>query len=408
MNTGSYTVPGELANDAAFMADPFDAYARWRQAGPVHQVSTPDGMRAWVVTRHRDVRDALADPRLSLSKKHARPGGYNGFSLPPALDANLLNLDAPDHTRLRRLVSKAFTPARVGNLRPIVRQHTDSLLDAVASRGHADLIGAFAVPLPVAVIGDLLGVPAESRADFRDWTSTLIAPGPPGQPSRAREAVGHMLRFLVALIAAKRADPRDDLLSVMITARDRDDRLSEEELISLAFLILWAGYENSVHLIGNSILALLTRPEQLARVRAEPELPEPVLDELVRFADPNHYALRRFPIADIEIGGVSIPAGETVLLCLASANRDPARFPDPETLDVTRADNPHVSFGAGIHYCLGAPLARLEAGIAIAAVFRRFPDLTLAVPAHDLPWRPSFRSRGLLELPVTWTAPLGP
>jgi hypothetical protein len=332
------------------------------------------------------------------------PSGYRGFSLPPALDANLLNLDPPDHHRLRRLVARAFTPARTESLRPVIGQHADVLLDAIASRGHADLIEEFAVPLPLTVIGELLGVPAGPRADFRRWTSALIAPDP-SAPARGKEALIGIVRLLSELIAARRASLGDDLLSAMIAARDDGDKLSEDELLSLAFLILWAGYENSVHLIGNSILALLTSPEPTAGLLAGGSLPGPVIEELIRFADPNQYSLRRFATEDLSIGGVRIMAGDTVLLCLASANRDPDRFPDPATLDLARADNQHLSFGLGIHYCLGAPLARLETNIAISSLLRRLPGLALAAKPDELRWRPSFRSRGLLELPVTWPAP---
>lgn len=394
----------QLTGDPAFMADPYSAYARWRQDGPVHRTATPDGLPVWVVTRYSDVRAALADPRLSLSKQHARPGGYRGFSLPPALDANLLNLDPPDHHRLRRLVARAFTPARTESLRPVIGQHAEGLLDAIASRGHADLIEEFAVPLPLTVIGELLGVPAGPRADFRRWTSALIAPDP-SEPARGKEALTGIVRLLSELIAARRASLGDDLLSAMIAARDDGDKLSEDELLSLAFLILWAGYENSVHLIGNSILALLSSPEPMGGLLAGGSLPGSVIEELIRFADPNQYSLRRFATEGLSIGGVRVMAGDTVLLCLASANRDADKFPDPGTLDLARADNPHLSFGLGIHYCLGAPLARLETNIAISSLLRRLPGLALAVKPDELRWRPSFRSRGLLELPVTWPAP---
>jgi cytochrome P450 len=396
--------PEQLANDPAFMADPYSFYGHWRQAGPVHRVPTPDGLQVWVVTRYSDVRAGLADPRLSLSKKHARTDGYRGFSLPAALDANLLNLDPPNHTRLRKLVAKAFTPARMQSLRPVVEEHAAALLNAIADRGHGDLIEEFAAPLPLIVIGDLLGVPTQPRADFRRWTSTLIAPHP-GEPSRGKEAVSGIVRLLAGLIAAKRASPDDDLLSAMIAARDEQDQLSEDELVSLAFLILWAGYENSVHLIGNSILALLTSPQPMAGLPAGKPLPGPAVEELTRFADPNQYAIRRFATEDLSIGGVRIPAGDTVLLCLASANRDPDQFTDPDALDLSRTGNPHLSFGLGIHYCLGAPLARIETDIALTSLLRRFPGLALAVKPDELRWRPSFRSRGLLELPVTWPVP---
>jgi len=396
--------PEQLANDPAFMAEPHSSYDRWRQAGPVHRASTPDGLQVWVVTRYSDVRAGLADPRLSLSKKHASPDGYRGFSLPPVLDANLLNLDPPDHTRLRKLVAKAFTPARMQSLRPVIEKHAEALLDAIADRGHGDLIEQFAAPLPLTVIGDLLGVPAGPRADFRRWTSALIAPDP-SEPSRGREAVSGIVRLLAGLIATRRASPGDDLLSAMIAARDEHDQLSEDELLSLAFLILWAGYENSIHLIGNSILALLTSPQLTAGLPADEPLPGPAIEELIRFAAPSPYAIRRFATEDLTIGDVRIPAGDTVLLCLASANRDPGHFTDPGALDLARAANPHLGFGLGIHYCIGAPLARTETGIAISSLLRRFPGLTLAVKPDELRWRPSFRSRGLLELPVTWPVP---
>jgi cytochrome P450 len=391
------------------MADPYAAYARWRQAGPVHRTVTPDGQQVWIVTRYDDIRTALADPRLSLSKAHARPGSYRGFSLPPALDANLLNLDPPDHTRIRGLVAKAFTPGRVENLRPAVEQHADALLDAIADRGHADLIEEFAALLPLTVIGELLGVPAGPRADFRRWTSTMLAPDP-AKPSAVQEAVGGIVKLLAGLIAAKRASPGGDLLSAMISARDEEDKLSEDELLSLAFLILGAGYENSIHLIGNSILVLLSSRQlaaepHLTELAATGSLPGPALEELIRFADPNQYAIRRFATEDLSIGGVLIPAGEPVLLGVASANRDPSRFPEPDRLDLARADNPHLSFGRGIHYCLGAPLAKLETEVALGTLFRRLPGLTLAAGPGELRWRPSFRSRGLLGLPVTWPTP---
>jgi len=322
---------------------------------------------------------------------------------------------------LRKLVSQAFTRRRVEALRPAIQQHADTLIGQIlearaasgAETGYTDLISSYAVPLPLAVIGDLFAVPREHLHDFRDWTSVLLAPEP-GQAANAKQAVGNMVRFLVQLITVRRTDPGDDLLSAMISARDDHDRLNEDELISLAFLILWAGYENSVHLIGNSILALLQHPEQaqlliqqaLADQPDQPDqqgLPDRSVNELLRFADPNQYAIRRFPTEDITINGTLIPAGDTVLLVLASANRDPAHYVNPDTLDLARSSNPHLSFGAGLHHCLGAPLARLETDIAIGTLLRGLPDLALAVPTGDLTWRPSFRSRGLHQLPVTFT-----
>ncbi|MFD0275295.1 cytochrome P450 [Kitasatospora sp. NPDC127111] len=403
MNSTDPTSATTTADDpvAALIADPYAGYAALREAGPVHRVTGPDGLPVWLVTRYRDVRQAMADPRLALDKRHAAPGNYRGFALPPALDANLLNMDPPDHTRIRRLVSKAFTPRRVEELRGPVERIADGLLDAMAPLGRADLITAYAAPLPITVICDLLGVPASDRHDFRAWTDTLIAPDPE-RPHEARAAVGAMLAFFTGLIARKREHPGDDLLSDLIAVHDQEDRLTEDELTSLAFLILFAGYENTVHLIGNAVLALLTHPGQAAALRADPALAAGAVEEFARFDGPAPLAIRRFPREDVTIGGVTVPAGETVLLALASANRDPEQFPEPDRLDLRRSENQHLALGHGIHYCLGAPLARLETEIALTALLRRFPGLALDLPDGELRHRPSLRARGLLALPVRY------
>lgn len=397
----STTTPEQppLVDPAELVADPYAVYARLREAGPVHRITGTDGLPAWLVTRYDDVRQALADPRLSLDKRNATPGGYHGLALPPALDANLLNMDPPDHTRIRRLVSRAFTPRRVARLRDPIRRTADALLDAVAPHGRADLIASYAAPLPIAVICDLLGVAPHDRHDFRSWTDTLIAPDP-ARPERAKAAVRDMLGFFTQLVAGKRAEPADDLLSALIAVRDDEDRLSEDELMSLAFLILFAGYENTVHLIGNSTLALLTHPGQLRALRADPGRLGGAIEELARYDGPVPLAIRRFPVEDVTLGGVVVPAGETVLLSLAAAHRDPHRFADPDRLDVGRDASGHLALGHGIHYCLGAPLARMETEIALAALLDRFPDLALDVAPDEVRWRPSMRARGLLDLPV--------
>jgi cytochrome P450 len=351
------------------------------------------------VTRYDDVRQALADPRLSLDKHNAAPGGYRGMALPPALDANLLNMDPPDHTRIRRLVSRAFTPRQIEQLREPIQRTADELLDALAATECADLIASYAAPLPITVICDLLGVAPANRRDFRSWTDALVAPDPT-RPSLAKQAIGNLLSFLTQLIADKRTAPADDLLSALIAVRDEEDRLSEDELMSLAFLILFAGYENTVHLIGNAVLTLLRHPEQLAELRAIPTRLGAVVGELARYDGPVPLAMRRFPTEDVTISGVTIPAGETVLLSLAAAHRDPHRFTDPDRFDIDRDTTGHLALGHGIHYCLGAPLARMETEIALSALFDRFPDMALDVPQGELQWRPSMRSRGLLSLPV--------
>ncbi|MBO0656258.1 cytochrome P450 [Streptomyces triculaminicus] len=387
----------------ALIEDPHGTYARLREAGPVHRVTGPDGRPAWLVTRYDDVRRALADPRLSLDRRHALPGNYSGFSLPPALDANLLNMDPPDHTRVRGLVVKAFTPGRVDRLRVPVRRVADELLDAVEAgdERRTDLLESYAGPLPIIVICDLLGVPPDARQDFRAWTDALITPDRE-RPHLMKEAVAGLMGYFTGLIRAKRAEPGDDLLSDLIAVRDGEDALSEDELTSLAFLILFAGYENTVHLIANAVLALLDHPRLLSELRANPDGLGAAVEELGRWDGPSPLAIRRFPLEDMEIGGVRVPAGETVLLSIASANRDPRHFPDPDRLDLRRERSGHLALGHGIHYCLGAPLARMETETALAALLERFKNMELDVPRDALRWRPAIRARGLISLPVRW------
>ncbi|CAM5590930.1 cytochrome P450 family protein [Streptomyces chartreusis] len=379
---------------------PHDVYRRLRDTAPVHRIAGADGNPAWVVTRYQDVRDALTDPRLSVDKRHAKEGNYQGLTLPPALDANLLNMEAPDHTRIRRLVVRAFTARRVERLRAPIRETADRLLDALGPHGTTDLIASYAAPLPITVICDLLGVPDRHRRDFRVWTDTLVAPDP-SRPQDAKAAVVAMLGFFGELLADKREEPADDLLSDLIAVRDEGDRLSEDELMSLAFLILFAGYENTVQLIGNAVLALLRHPEQLDALRADPKRIAAAVEEFHRFEGPALLAIRRFPTEDMTIGGVPVPAGETVLLSLAAANRDPARFPDPDRLDLSRDTSGHLALGHGVHHCLGAPLARAETEIALTALLERFPELALA--DGEPRWRRSLRARGLLTLPVSYS-----
>ncbi|MFL5994478.1 MAG: cytochrome P450 [Streptomyces sp.] len=379
---------------------PYDVYRRLRDTAPVHRIAGPDGTPAWIVTRYDDVRAALADPRLSLDKRYATAGTYKGFSLPPALDANLLNMDPPDHTRIRRLVGRAFTPRRIERLRGPIRRTADRLLDALGSHGTTDLIASYAAPLPITVICDLLGIPDEHRLDFRVWTDTLVAPDPAAGPAAAKEAVMAMLGFFTRLLADKRREPADDLLSDLIAVRDEGDRLSEDELMSLAFLILFAGYENTVQLIGNAVLALFQHPAQLDALRKDPARLPAAVEEFLRYEGPALLAIRRFPVEEVTIGGVTIPAGETVWVSPSAANRDPERFPDPDRLDLARDASGHLALGHGIHYCLGAPLARAETEIALAALLERFPDLALAEPTPR--WRNSLRARGLLALQVSY------
>ena len=381
-----------LGNDPASVAASLHALP-----DGVHRADLPDGARVWVVSRFDDVKTLLADQRLALDKRVSR-AGYQGFGLPPALDSNLLNLDGADHARLRRLVTAALTARRVDALRDRIQAAGNALIDALPDEGRADLLESYAAPLPIAVICDLLGVPPEDGATLRACTQVLLAPGNFG-PADLAATVGRIVHLLASLIAAKRDAPAEDLLSAMIAARDGDDRLTEDELLSLAFLILFAGYENSVHLITAATARLLADPDRAAALRAEPSAHTAVVQDLVeeslRYDQPLITAIRRFAREDIRVGRSTIPAGDTVLLAIAAAHHDPA------------AGRGHLAFGHGPHYCLGAPLARLEARIALWTLFHRLPDLALAVPSADLTWKTDHRQHILTALPVTFTTQPG-
>lgn len=388
----------------AMSEQPHAIGALLRESGPAHKIVAPDGSAAWLVTRYEDVALLLADPRLSLSKQNAKPdGGYRGFELPPALDANLLNMDPPQHTRLRRLAGPAFGSRHVAQMRPALEKAAHRLADDMAAAGDVDLVTDFATPFSVLVISELLGVPEESRHRFRAWTTGLLGTG--ATREGMREIVGEMLRFFTGLIADKRTAPGTDVLSALVAARDADDdRLTEDELTSLAFLLLFAGFENSANLMASCLHAVLADPELRRSVHptgataASPDATAALVEEVARHESPALLAIRRFPVEDIDVGGVTVPAGETVLLSLASANRDPRRFAAPDAVDPARPDLArHLSFGQGIHYCIGAPLARLEAQIALGVFLDRFPNARLD-PGTPPRWQPSPRVRGLASL----------
>jgi cytochrome P450 len=311
---------------------------------------------------------------------------------------HMLNVDPPDHTRLRRLVSAAFTVRRIEALRPRIEQITDELLDAMAEQDVLDLIDAFAFPLPIQVICELLGVPVADRDSFRAWTNAIIG-GVSARDELPAAAEG-LVRYLRDLVRAKRAAPADDLLSALVGVRADRDQLTEDELTSMGFLLLIAGHETTVNLIGNAVYALLNHPDQLARLRAEPALLPAAIEEFLRYESPVETSTFRIATEPVEIAGQVIPAGHTVLIGLLSANHDDTRFPDPDRLDVTRQDYPHLAFGHGIHHCLGAPLARLEAKVALGRLLPRHPAIRLAVPSHEVTWKPGTLIRGLTTLPV--------
>ncbi|MGW5491343.1 cytochrome P450 family protein [Streptomyces olivaceoviridis] len=392
--------------DPAFVADPFPLYRRLREEGPVRRAIIAGGLDAWLVTRYEDGLAALSDPRLSSDVRDASDPRLIE-QLPEfereSMLSTMLRSDPPDHTRLRRLVSKAFTARRVAGLRPRIQEITDRLLDAVVPAGRAELVADFALPLPVTVISELLGVPVDDRYDFQRWTDAMLVRGEEmPDPVVVDEAWHRMRAYLAKHLEAKRARPGDDLLSALINAHDHEQRLSHDELIAMTFLLLVAGYITTVNLIAGGIAALLTHPGQLALLRDRPELLPDAIEEFLRYDGPVSPGIARFAREDVEIAGVTVPRGATVLIASAIADRDPARFAEPERLDITRRDNGHLAFGHGIHYCLGAPLARLEGQVAVGTVLRRLPDLALAVPPAQLAWRPG-GLRGPARLPVTFT-----
>ncbi|MEU7730162.1 cytochrome P450 [Streptomyces sp. NPDC040724] len=385
-----------------FNADPYPFYAALRTAGPVHEVVL-GGERTWLVVGHEEARQALGHPDLSKNWFGTGPFGDTPV---PAVATSMLDADPPHHTRLRALVAREFTARRIGSLRPRVQQITDELLDAMAARPdrRADLIGSFAVPLPMTVICELLGVPGLDRARFRFWSNEIVAPldgvGADGR------VMAEMTAYLLELVGAKAEDPGDDLLSDLIRTRDEDgDRLSPDELIGMAFLLLVAGHETTVNLIGNGVRALLAHPDQLAALRADPEgLIDGAVEEMLRYDGPVQHATYRFARTGLELGGTLIPAGSSVLVALAAADRDPARFarPGPDVFDIRRPGPGHLAFGHGIHFCLGAPLARMEGRIAVRALLERFPDLAEDPDAGPRDWLPGGLMRGVTRLPLRW------
>ncbi len=379
-----------------FVRDPYPVYARLREQGPIHRVRIPAGTEAWLVVGYEAGRAALSDVRLAKDWKNAAPG----FPLPKWSLRHMLNSDPPDHGRLRQLVVREFTPRRVEQLASRIQQITDELLDAMlaAPAGRADLVESLSLPLPMSVIGELLGVPMWERARFREWFATITSDPDP----RARAAAtAAMTGYLGELVDHKRQLPGTDLMSALIRTADQDDdRLSSDELRGTAWLLLGAGHETTVNLISNGVLALLTHPDQLAALRADMTLIDSAVEEMLRYDGPLETPTYRFTSEPVDIDGTIIPRGELVLVALADANRDPARFPDPDRFDIRRNAQGHIAFGHGIHYCLGAMLARLEARTAIGTLLRRCPSITLDAPLAELRWRHGMLIRGPQHLPV--------
>jgi len=391
--------------EGAFWNDPYPAYTESRATDPVRRVEQPGGP-VWMLFGHADVRAALTDPRLSKDWRFTLPPETReGQPATPIPIPMMIMMDPPEHTRLRKLVSRAFTVRRMEELRPRVAEFATRLLDDLPATGSVDLMSSYAFLLPVFVICELLGVPAADRDDFAAWSNVMVDESTQDQST---EASMKLHAYLSALIDAKRAEPDDALISGLIAVADGGDRLSQEELVAMAMMLLIAGHETTVNLIGNGVLALLTHPGQRQLLHEQPELLASAVEEFLRWDSPVHSTPVRFAAQDVEYSGVTIPAGSVVTLSLASANRDDARFEDPAELRIDRDAGGHTAFGHGLHHCLGAQLARIEAQEAIGQLLTRRPDLALATDPVDLIYRRSTLIRGLRTLPVALGAAAPP
>lgn len=385
----------------AIRPDPHPTYHRMRSEFPVFEGIGPEtGRSFWFLTRYDDVVDALRNPVFgrevdklpeTLREQHR----FEGEELMSMVDQHMLNADPPDHTRLRRLVSRAFTTGRIASLEPRIRQMADDLIDAMGS--EADLIHDYALPIPVTVIAELLGVPVDDLDEFRAMIDGFLRPA---TVEEGMAAGMQMIQYVNTSIDARTAEPGDDLLSALIHLEEEGDRLDRAELMSMVNLLVIAGHETTVNLIGNGMLELMRHPEQLAALRSDPNLIDTAIEEMIRYNGPVETPFPRIVYESQTVRGVTIPPGDMVIPVLAAANRDPDVFDDPDRFDIRRSTNKHIGFGFGIHYCLGAPLARLEARVAILRLLERFDEITLAVPDGDLEWNPGFFLRGVRALPV--------
>ena len=400
-------IAGDLLSQET-MRNPHAFYANLREQGPLSYIPDFYGMgSAWIATNYDDAIAILKDPRfIKDRRKILSPEDEQSVlheSVSPIEMRSMLNVDPPDHTRLRALVSKAFTPRMITQLRPRIQQITDELLDAVQAQGKMDIITDFAYPLPITVISEMLGIPAKDRSQFRVWTQKMLSMSDqPDQEEARATAARAFLNYIKALLDEKRAHPANDLTSSLLQVEENGDQLSENELLSMIWLLLLAGHETTVNLIGNGTLALLQHPEQMQRLQQDPSLLPTAVEELLRYTAPVSLSDERWASEDIAMHGEVMRKGDMVLISLSAVNTDSRQFPDPEVLDLARKENQHLAFSKGIHYCLGAPLARLEGLIAFGTLLQRLPNLRLASDPAQLIWSSNPMLRGLKSLPVTF------
>lgn len=380
-----------------FTRNPYPAYERLREEDPVHQVRFPDGQLSWLVTRYADAEAVLKDPRFIKDFSKLFGGSMDEMSV---FAQNMLFSDPPDHKRLRGLAQKAFTPKMIEGMKPRIQEITDELLDGFEGKSNVKLIDEFAFPLPIIVICEILGVPSQDRDKFRTWSNSLIE-GTSGEAGvSVYEHMNEFIQYLGEWFQKVRQQPGDDLISRLIEAEEAGDRLTEKELYGLVSLLIIAGHETTVNLIGNTVLTLLKHPEQQHELCVQPELIGPAIEESLRLNGPVEFSTSRWAAEEIEFSGKTIHRGDLVIVALNAANHDPEQFDNPELFDIHREKSAHLAFGKGIHFCLGAPLARLEGHTAIDGLLKRFPAMALAVPENELEWRPGMIVRGVRELPV--------
>ncbi len=398
--------PVDVASPA-FKANPFPTYKHWRETRPVVPFKAMFGQRAWLITRYNDVNEALKDERLVKNKRNAQDPNKPSREIPlpgfvKILQTNMLDTDVPDHTRLRALVHQAFMPRLIAQMQTRVEALAHQLIDQAQAKGQMDLMTDYALQIPLIVIADMFGVKDRDRDNFRKWSHALLNINTPMDGIRALPSTYFLVNYLRRLFQDHRIHPEDDLSSALLQAKAEGSSLSDDELIGMAGLLLSAGHETTTGLIGNGVLALLEHPDQLLRLKTEPNLMKSAVEELVRFTPPVLIATPRFARENLEIAGQFIPRGETVYAGLGSANHDESQFENPEQLLLDRANNKHLGFGMGMHYCVGAPLARLEASIAFRVLFERLPNLKLAVKPETLRWNTGLVTRNLKSLPVTF------
>jgi len=386
-----------------YRVNPYAHYAKIRTQTPVYPTTLPDGTPVLLVTRYADVVPALKDARLVKNINNARATHWwSRFMQSLFSGTNMLRADPPDHTRLRKLASEAFKPKYIAQMRDAITTIANQLIDQVAAQGQMDLIRDFALPLPITVITQMLDVPTSDHAKFHEWSNAIIASGTLSSESPvAGRQVLPLVWYMRKLIAQRRKKLGDDLVSQLIVATHEGSKLSDAELISTTILLLIAGHETTVNLIGNGMLALMQHPTQYTWLQQHPDHIPVAIEEMLRYANPVQL-VNRYASVDMEIAGVPITRGTHLQLILAAANHDDHWLPDAEAFDVTRDEAKHMAFSQGIHYCLGAPLARLEGEIAVTTLLARLPQLQLAGSVADLTWRSAIELRGLKALPVRW------